>query len=230
MIVLDKISVTFGKKDAKVKALNEVSLSVSEGELVTITGRSGCGKTTLLNVIGTILRPDSGTYELCGTDVYAQSDKKLAQLRNRKIGFVVQHFALIDNKTVYDNVMLPLKYRKGENISVRKETDILEKLEISDKKRAYPNELSGGQRQRVAIARALISDPDVIIADEPTGALDEKTGEKIMDILKDINKQGKTIIIVTHDPNLAEIGTKRVFMNDGKIEKSFFVGHLLDRG
>ena len=218
MISLKGISVSFGKKNARVEALKDVSLDIGRGEFVTITGKSGCGKTTLLNVIGGILPPDSGSYEFDGIDVYGMSDKRLSEFRNKKIGFVVQHFALINEKDVTENIMLPLRYRKEkDDLAVRDEFEILNMLEISDKKRAYPTELSGGQKQRVAIARALITNPDVILADEPTGALDEETGKKIMDIFKKINDGGKTIIMVTHDMQLALLGTRQITMKDGII-------------
>lgn len=218
MISVKNISVTFGKKEGTVSALKNVTLNIDRGEFVVITGKSGCGKTTLLNVLGGILPPCDGKYVFDDLDVYSQKDKELAAFRNKRIGFIVQHFALINELNVNNNIMLPLKYRKKDE--KEKDADdirLMDELGILDKKGNYPNELSGGQKQRVAIARALITNPDMIIADEPTGALDEGTGRHIVEILKKINCKGKTIIMVTHDEELAQMGDRRIAMRDGEI-------------
>lgn len=218
MISLENITVTFGKKESKVKALKNVSLTIEKGEFVVVTGKSGCGKSTLLNVMGGILSPEEGRYRFDDLDVYSQKDKGLAEFRNKKIGFIVQHFALINELNVANNIMLPLRYRKkDEKNENADDIRLMDELGILEKKGNFPNELSGGQKQRVAIARALITDPDMIIADEPTGALDEETGHHIVDILKKINERGKTVVMVTHDEELAREGNRRVIMKDGEI-------------
>lgn len=218
MISIENITVTFGKKEGKVSALKKISLTIKKGEFVVITGKSGCGKSTLLNVLGGILPPEDGKYYYDNLDVYSQKDKDLAAFRNKKIGFIVQHFALINELNVANNIMLPLRYRKkDEKNENADDIRLMDELGILEKKGNFPNELSGGQKQRVAIARALITDPDMIIADEPTGALDEETGHNIMDILKKINERGKTVVMVTHDGELAQEGNRRVIMKDGEI-------------
>ncbi|EGC03228.1 ABC transporter ATP-binding protein [Ruminococcus albus] len=218
MISLNNISVSYGKKDARTDALKNIDLTIDKGEFVTISGKSGCGKTTLLNVLGGIITPDSGSYLFQGEDVSKFSDNKISLFRNKCIGFVVQHFALINDRTVYDNITLPLKYRKKDSsVNGEKIDSVLDELGILEKKSKYPFQLSGGEKQRVAIARCIISNTEVILADEPTGALDEETGHKIMDILKKLNEKGKTIIMVTHDIELSKAGSRRIIMKDGKI-------------
>ncbi len=218
MIELEKVSVLYGKKDTKINALKDIDLSIDKGEFVTISGKSGCGKTTLLNILGGIIKPNSGHYYYNGEDVSKFNDNKLAGFRNKSVSFIVQHFALINDITVYDNIILPLKYRKGGTANAKKVIEeTMEKLGILSKKNKYPFQISGGEKQRVAICRAIVSDANVILADEPTGALDEETGRKILNILKDLNNSGKTIIMVTHDPELAKEGTKRIILRDGMI-------------
>ncbi|MBO4866771.1 MAG: ABC transporter ATP-binding protein [Ruminococcus sp.] len=218
MISLKNISVSYGKKEARTDALKNIDLTINKGEFITISGKSGCGKTTLLNVLGGIITPDSGSYLFQGEDVNKFADNKLARFRNRCIGFVVQHFALINDRTVYENITLPLKYRKKDaSVTGEKIDSVLNELGILSKKNKYPFQLSGGEKQRVAIARCIISNTEVILADEPTGALDEETGHKIMAILKQLNEKGKTIIMVTHDVELSKSGSRRIIMKDGKI-------------
>ncbi len=218
MIELNNVSVSYGKKEAKTEALKNINLIIKKGDFVTISGKSGCGKTTLLNVLGGIIKPDSGKYLFEGEDVSGFSDKKMAAFRNESIGFVVQHFALINDRTVYENVVLPLRYRHKNALNDSKNVDqILEELEIISKKNNYPYQISGGERQRTAIARSIIANTTVILADEPTGSLDEENGKKILRILKKLNEEGKTIILVTHDPDIAKEGTKRIVMKDGEI-------------
>ncbi len=223
LIELKNISVVYGvnrKWAAKVKALDLVNLTVQKGEFVTIMGKSGCGKTTLLNVIGGLLMPNEGIYTFMNEpqNVNAMSVKEMNEFRKKHIGYVVQQFALIDEMSVYENIELPLIY---QNVS-RKEREervdeIMEKLAIKKFEFRMPYELSGGQKQKVAIARALITKPELIIADEPTGSLDEESGNEIMVLLKEINYEGVTIIMVTHDKELAENGNHFVYMKDGKI-------------
>lgn len=206
------------EKKAKIEALKNINITIKKAEFVTISGKSGCGKTTLLNVLGGIIKPDSGKYLFEGEDVSGFSDKKMAAFRNKSIGFVVQHFALINDRTVYENVVLPLRYRHKKALNDSKNVDqILEELDIISKKNKYPYQISGGERQRTAIARSIIADTTVILADEPTGSLDEENGKKILGILKKLNEEGKTIILVTHDPGIAKEGTKRIVMKDGEI-------------
>lgn len=218
MITLENITVTYGKGTSKLNALKQVNLTIERGEFVTITGKSGCGKTTLLNIIGGILKPSSGNYYFNGKNVGKFTDSEMARLRNKGIGFVVQHFALINNMTIYENVALPLQYRKIKPQTVKQAVmAALEKVHIADKCNQYPYQLSGGEKQRTSIARAIAADTQIILADEPTGALDEENGHNIMNILKELNASGKTIIMVTHDNELAAAGTRRINIKDGSI-------------
>lgn len=215
---LNNITKIFGKNDSKITALKNISLEIKEGELVSITGTSGSGKSTLLNILGLIDKSTEGTYIINGQDVSKLSDKDMAKKRNKDFGFIIQHFALIDGISVEKNIELPLLYGKVEK-SKRKERveELLEKLSIKDKRKKMPTELSGGQCQRVAIARALANRPKIILADEPTGALDSENGKSIMKILKDLNKDGATVIIVTHDKNIAKECNREIVMKDGRI-------------
>jgi putative ABC transport system ATP-binding protein len=198
--------------------LKGIDLHIQEGELVSIMGSSGSGKSTLLNILGILDNYDQGEYLLGGIPIKKLGEKQAAIYRNQFIGFVFQSFNLINFKTALENVALPLYYQK---ISRKKRQIIaqeyLEKLGIADRAKHLPNELSGGQKQRVAIARALISNPKIILADEPTGALDSQTSEEVMEIFKDINKQGKTVIIVTHEQEIAEQTSKIIKLKDGLI-------------
>ena len=193
MIELNNVSVSYGKKEAKIEPLKNINITIKKAEFVTISGKSGCGKTTLLNVLGGIIKPDSGKYLFEGEDVSGFSDKKMAAFRNKSIGFVVQHFALINDRTVYENVVLPLRYRHKKALNDLKNVDqILEELDIISKKNKYPYQISGGERQRTAIARSIIADTTVILADEPTGSLDEENGKKILGILKKLNEKNNS--------------------------------------
>ncbi len=199
-------------------ALNDVSLHIDKGAFVAICGASGSGKSTLLNIIGCLDTPSRGDYTLEGVSVEKLKDEKLSQIRNEKVGFVLQDFALLNTQSVLYNVMLPLLLSKAPYSSIRKRAkEALQLLGVADQARKKVNQLSGGQRQRVAIARAMVNKPAIILADEPTGQLDSKTGMQIMQILKDLNEQGVTVVVVTHDEKVAACASKKIIMTDGKI-------------
>lgn len=220
LIKMNNLSKTFGTDDAKVHALRDISLTINEGELVAIVGPSGSGKSTLLNIIGCIDKPTTGEYFIDENNTKNFKEKDLAKYRNKLIGFVLQYFGLVNSYTVYENIELPLIYAKTKN-KKEKILNILKKLDISEKKDKLPSELSGGQNQRVAIARALVNDPKLILADEPTGALDKKTSQQVMDILLHLNKEGKTVIIVTHDENISRQCDRIIKIEDGYIRSHF---------
>ncbi|MEA3414503.1 MAG: ABC transporter ATP-binding protein [Nanoarchaeota archaeon] len=204
-----------------VKAVDGISIKVKKGEFVAIMGPSGSGKSTAMNLVGSLDVPTKGDIFLDGEDILNFSESDLAQVRGRKIGFIFQSFNLIPNLTAKENVMIPMMF---QGIDIYEREQIAEKLlrlvELGDRGEHYPNELSGGQRQRVAIARSLANDPEVILADEPTGNLDTKTGENVLNFLKTLNKKGKTIIMVTHDADLAKKHAQTVYrLKDGKIDK-----------
>ena len=199
-------------------ALDDVSLSIRAGESVAIMGRSGAGKTTLMNIIGCLDTFDEGNYQLDGVNVAALSDEKLAHLRNEKIGFVMQDFALLPHKSVLFNVMLPMYFAQTPRREmVSKAKTVLEKLGMSAQEKKRVNQLSGGQKQRVALARALVKSPALLLADEPTGALDSQTGKEIMQLLLERNREGVTLIIVTHDEQVAAYCQRTIVISDGKI-------------
>ncbi|MGL5244736.1 MAG: ABC transporter ATP-binding protein [Sarcina sp.] len=196
-----------------------MNLEIKDGEMVAIMGPSGCGKSTLLNVLGCVDKQTSGNYMLDDIEVSKLSYDELADIRNKKIGFILQNFALINDFTVLENIILPLRVRKiSKKDMILKAEDILKDIELLDKKNKQVNQLSGGQQQRIAIARTLVQETDIILADEPTGALDSNTGKLILDILKKVNKEyKKTIIIVTHDINVANSCDRIISMNDGNV-------------
>lgn len=221
MIQLSDIRITFGKENNRIDALKNVSLEVRQGEFLAVMGKSGCGKSTLLNVIGGVLKPTKGSYLFEGNDVSAFSGKQMAEFRNRNIGFIVQNFALVNEMTVRENVMLPLAYAKiKRSEAMKRAEEAMERLGIIQYEYKFPSKLSGGERQRVAIARSIAADTSVILADEPTGSLDEATGRSVIDIFKELNMGGKTIIMVTHDRELAEQGTRMLTMKDGELLSS----------
>ena len=218
LIELKGINKTYKNGDQELRVLKDIDLEVEEGEFVAIMGPSGSGKSTLMNVIGLLDRPTSGDYFLEGQEVGNLSEKKLARVRNEQIGFVFQQFFLLSKLNAFQNVELPLIYA-GVHPAKRKELaeQYLEKVELHSRMHHSPSELSGGQKQRVAIARALVNQPAIVLADEPTGALDTKTGEQIMDLLTTLNQEGKTIIMVTHEPEIAAFAKRRIVIRDGEI-------------
>jgi putative ABC transport system ATP-binding protein len=218
MIQLEKVSKVYVRNKVETKALESIDLKVTAGEFVAVTGPSGCGKSTLLNVLGIMDAPTSGTYLLDGTNVYEHSERELVELRNKHIGFIFQSFNLLESPSVFENVELPLIYRKMDKKERRaKVTAILESLKLRDFADFHPTELSGGEQQRVAVARALVGDPKLVLADEPTGNLDSKSGEVVMQLLETMNKNGVTIIMVTHSASYAARAHRVVEMLDGKI-------------
>lgn len=203
-----------------VKALDGISMEIAQGDFIAIVGPSGSGKSTMMNMIGALdLATEGGVY-LDGQDIEHMEESELAQIRGRKIGFVFQTFNLIPTLTASENIMLPMIFQGIPEEEKRERTEeILKRVGLENRKNHLANELSGGERQRVAIGRAIANNPDVILADEPTGNLDSKTGKEIMKIFLDLNKKGKTIILVTHDPNLTKCASKILKIRDGKIEK-----------
>lgn len=218
MIELKQIVKHYGKGDNVTEALKGVSLQIEKEEFVAITGHSGCGKSTLLNILGGMDRQTEGEYLYDGTDVSRMSEKELAGFRNRHIGFVFQAFHLAGELTALENVALPLGYA-GVGAKERKERAkvLLDRVGLSEKYKAHPAKLSGGEMQRVAIARAMANHPQVLLADEPTGNLDRENGEMVMKILRELNKEGMTVIMVTHDLELAAMADRCIRMADGDI-------------
>jgi putative ABC transport system ATP-binding protein len=206
-----------------VKALKGISFEVKEGEFLTIMGSSGSGKTTLLNILGCLDKPTDGSYLLDGVDINTLSRDELARLRNNKIGFVFQAYNLLARTSALENVELPLFYNSSISAKERRENAIeaLEAVKLKDRLYHFPNQLSGGQQQRVAIARALVNKPVMILADEATGNLDSKTSYEIMALIQELNQQGKTIVFVTHEPDIAAFSNRTITLRDGKITKDF---------
>jgi len=199
------------------RALDGVDFDVDKGELVAITGASGSGKSTMMNILGCLDRPDEGTYEIAGENAAKLSADRLAELRNKYIGFIFQSFNLLPRMSAQENVELPLLYAGMTRGTKEKARDALARVGLAERMHHEPNQLSGGQRQRVAIARALVNDPTIILADEPTGNLDSKTGEEIMKLIEALNAEGRSIAIVTHDPGIAKRCKREVFMRDGRV-------------
>ena len=218
MIKMKNVSKSFTLGEETIKAVDNISLEVKEKDFLAIVGPSGSGKSTLMNIIGLLDVPDTGEYFLDQVDIKKASDDELAILRNQKIGFVFQNFNLLGKMTALENVEVPLIYNgKTEEEARLIATRALEKVGLKNRINHLPNQLSGGQQQRVAIARAISCNPDIILADEPTGALDSKTGMDIMNLLKELNEQGQTIILITHDMNIAKKAKRIVRISDGKL-------------
>ncbi len=216
--VLEGLTKTFKVADQEVNVLKGVNLKIKKGEFAAIMGPSGSGKTTLMNIIGCLDTPTSGSYILAGKEVAHLSDDELSIIRNEHIGFIFQSFFLLPYATVIENVLLPTLYIERSSIDFKKRAkELLKIVGLEDKIKYKPNQLSGGQQQRVAVARALINDPDLLLADEPTGQLDSKTSAEIMSLLKEMNNKGKTIILITHDQNIASYAHRIITIVDGII-------------
>ncbi len=220
MIKIKNVSKTYKLGNEEILALDNISLTIEKGEYISIVGPSGSGKSTLMNIIGLLDVPDSGSYYIEDKEVSKLDDNSLALLRSKSIGFVFQNFNLLNKLSALDNVMVPLLYQ-GYKDSEAKELakEALTRVGLSHRYKHLPSQLSGGQMQRVAIARALVSDPKIILADEPTGAVDSKTGNEIMKLFEDLNKNGETVIVITHDINVAKRAKKTYTIKDGKIKE-----------
>lgn len=218
LVKLSRVNKIYQSGDVSFQALKNINLDVKQGDFLAIIGASGSGKSTLMNIIGLLDKPTSGSFELDGQDTAHLKDDTLAGIRNKKIGFVFQSFNLLPRTSCLDNVAIPLIYA-GVGAEERKiqAQKALEQVGLGDKLNAHPNQLSGGQQQKVAIARSLINDPEIILADEPTGNLDSKSGEEIMHIFQALNKQGKTIIMITHEVSIARHAKRKIRMRDGEI-------------
>ena len=218
LIRVEKLHKHYDMSDFSVHALDGIDICINQGELISLVGTSGSGKTTLMNVLGGLDTPTAGSYYLKERDITNLPEQKLAQIRNEEFGFVFQNFNLISSMTALENVALPGKYRRMSSRACRELAQVsLEKVGLSDRMKHLPNELSGGQQQRVAFARALICNPSILLADEPTGNLDSKTGLEILELIEKLNEQGTTIIIITHDNEIANKANRKVTLKDGKI-------------
>jgi putative ABC transport system ATP-binding protein len=216
LIQLERVNKVYGTGDASVAALRDFSLSIATGESLAVMGPSGSGKSTLMNILGCLDTPTSGSYWFAGQDVSRLNETELAHVRNRRIGFVFQQFQLLPKLSAWRNVELPLLYR---NVQDRRRLALhaLEQVGLANRVDHRPTQLSGGQQQRVAIARALVTDPDLILADEPTGNLDSASSRDVLAVLHELNEQGRTIIIITHDPEVAPVAKRTVHMRDGRL-------------
>lgn len=229
MIKLENIHKSYGEKDRRLHVLKGIDLDIQEGEMAAIMGSSGSGKSTLLNILGILDHHDEGRYTLDGQIIDDLTERRSAYFRNRFIGFIFQSFNLLPFKNAAENVALPLYYQKvGRKERNKKAAEYLELVGLHDRADNMPNELSGGQKQRVAIARALITDPRVVLADEPTGALDSTSSREIMDVFRDVHSTGRTVVIVTHEKDIADSCERLIFLHDGNIDNEHLAG--IDHG
>ena len=220
LIKLKEVSKIYGKEMAEVRALQDVSVEINKGEFVAIMGPSGSGKSTFMNIVGCLDIPNKGKIFLENRNISLLEESELAQIRGKKIGFVFQQFNLIPTFNALENVMLPMIFQNiPKKVREKRALDLLNQVGLKKRIKHLPSELSGGEQQRIAIARALANDPEIILADEPTGNLDSKTGKEIIIILKELNKKGKTIIVVTHDNDIAKCARKIIKLKDGRIIK-----------
>ena len=218
IITVDKINKTYKNGSLELQVLKNISFKVDKGEFLAIMGSSGSGKSTMMNILGCLDNQYEGRYILDGIDISKSTENELSEIRNKKIGFIFQSFNLLPRLTALENVELPLVYSSiPKEERHKRANELLEMVGLKDRIHHRPNELSGGQRQRVAIARALVNNPSIILADEPTGNLDSKSEEEIIEILQKLNKMGKTIVIVTHEPNIGEIAQRKIVFKDGEI-------------
>ncbi|MGD9817084.1 MAG: ABC transporter ATP-binding protein [Desulfomonilaceae bacterium] len=217
MINIQNLSKIFYKDGMDVQILNNITLDIKEGEFVSIMAPSGMGKSTLLNILGCLDKPSSGTYILDGEPVQDLDDDELSRIRNSKIGYVFQSFHLLPRMSAWENVILPLIYSDDDSDMREKAIEVLQSVGLQDRVNHLPRELSGGQQQRVAIARALINNPKIIFADEPTGNLDSKSSAEVMNIFRNLHAQGRTLVVVTHDPNVGAQADRIIEMKDGQI-------------
>lgn len=218
MIKINNLSKVFRTEEVETKALNDINLAINNGEFVSIMGPSGSGKSTLLNIVGLLDSATGGSYQLFNQEILGLKESEKAKVRKQNIGFIFQNFNLIDELSVYDNIELPLIYNNISSSERKKKVeDIAERLGISHRLKHFPQQLSGGQQQRVAVARALINEPKIILADEPTGNLDSKNGNEVMELLTDLHAQGSTILMVTHSDYDASFSQKTILMKDGMI-------------
>lgn len=225
MIELHDLSKVYRTSDVETTALNQVNLEIEKGEFIAIMGPSGCGKSTLLNILGMLDSPDTGSYQFLGEDVANRSERELSVVRKDNIGFIFQSFNLIDELSVAENVELPLLYQKmPEKERAERVQEVLERVKIAHRGGHRPQQLSGGQQQRVAVARAVVTNPGLILADEPTGNLDTTNGEEVLSLLGELNTDGTTIIMVTHDPSHADHASRIVRMLDGRVLSENVVG------
>lgn len=218
MITINNLSKVFRTEDVQTTALNGISLTINQGDFLSIMGPSGCGKSTLLNIVGLLDSPTGGSYMLLDKEMVGLKEKDRAEVRKHNIGFIFQNFNLIDELSVFDNIELPLIYNKVPSSDRRRKVEeIAEKLGIAHRLKHFPQQLSGGQQQRVAVARALVTDPKIILADEPTGNLDSKNGNEVMELLTDLHAKGATILMVTHSDYDASFSQRTIHMKDGVV-------------